>query len=594
MFFHIIGSKRLSTFGQAEAGTYLCRIGAMARPALAGLVLAACPAFAQQSPTPPPVPSTLDPNRIRENIEPLPELPRAPPPLSGPASEQQAPEAAAAARFVWRSIRIEGAQALPLDRLMAEWDHAPGAEVSVEDVFRFANAITRLYAREGYLLSFAVVPQQRIEAGDVTIRVVEGFVEAIRFTGDPLPGGPGGPVAALADRITRARPLTNADFERYLLLINDIPGVRVAATVSASPGTPGGSVVTLNISRDKAAAEVGYNSYLPSSLDTHVIGGSLNLYGTVAARDRIRIDGWKSALGDAHWSLGGEYATFIGTDGLAVSLSGFYSNTDPVAPLLELLDYQGKAVNVRLAARYPLIRSRVRNLDVEFAASLANSESDILDVAEMRDRLRTVSLGVSYSFSSGDQSSTAIRLGTEHGLRVLDARGNSRANGVPDYMVLTMEAQRLQPIGRALGGQMSLLMAAQAQYASRGPLLSAAECSLGGRRFGRRFDSGEVTGDHCLLGSMELRWSLPVRLGGDAPGGLQLYGFLDGGTLRQKGALLAGERRQRGAMSAGGGVRIETSRYISGSFEVSRALTAPTGSPLERSVRAMGSVWLRF
>ncbi len=192
------------------------------------------------------VPPTLDPNRLRDNLEKAPEPVPAAPPVIQIAPEQVAPDTAATTRFTLREVRLDGATVIPTDRLMREWDKKPGDEISVEDVFRFANAITRAYSRAGYAISFGVVPQQKIEDGVVTIRVVEGFVSRIDFTGAKLPSGllGRGPVADIAERIRQSRPLRNADLERYLLLINDVPGVSARATLSPAPDVVGGSIYT--------------------------------------------------------------------------------------------------------------------------------------------------------------------------------------------------------------------------------------------------------------------------------------------------------------------------------------------------------------
>ena len=51
-----------------------------------------------------------------------------------------------------------------------------GRQVSLADIYRVANAITALYVKHGYAISFAIVPAQKIdEQGVVRIEVVEGY-----------------------------------------------------------------------------------------------------------------------------------------------------------------------------------------------------------------------------------------------------------------------------------------------------------------------------------------------------------------------------------------------------------------------------------
>ncbi|MCW2406954.1 hemolysin activation/secretion protein [Sphingobium sp. B1D7B] len=549
-------------------------------------MMAAYPALAQQS-----VPSTVDPNRVGGNIEPRTE-PNAAPRLIVPEGEQQAaPDNAAAMRFLWRDVRIEGATAIPSNDILREWKHAPGAEVSVEDVFAFANAVTRLYSRKGYALSFAVVPEQRIEDGHVVLRVIEGFVERVNFAGDPLPKGllRNGPIESIAQQIKESKPLRTAALERYLLLINDVPGVQARATLSPSQDVVGGSILTINITRTRRNMDVGYNSFLPRSLGTHIVGGTVDFNGVLTGADRVRLGAFQSITSDAFWSLSGDYSSMIGADGLTLNVSGGYSHTRPTTPLLRLLDYQGDSTTARVALNYPLIRTRSRNLTIEAGTALANADSQLLGSGEMRDRLRSTMASLNYVETDGHGAVTQLRLGMEKGLSWLDARANSRANGRLDYMLVTMEAQRLQPLLNVAGGQLSALFSAQGQLAAQGPLYSAAECSFGGRRYGRRFDAGVLVGDHCVLSSAELRWNV-----GGIPVGTQIYGFIDGGRVWQAGALLPREPRSVWAASAGVGLRLSLTDHISGGIEASRIVRTSAARPLEDGDRLVGNIGFRF
>jgi len=553
--------------------------------------VAASPVFAQAQQVPP----TLDPNRLRGNLTEAPDLAPAPQLLSQVSPDQAAPETAKNFRFAWQDFRFEGATAIPIADLLAGWRHAKGDEVSLEDVFRFTNSVSGVYARKGYALTFGLVPQQQIKDGIVVIRVVEGFVDKVTFTGDKLPRGllgRRGAIAAIARKIQRSRPLRTADLERYLLLINDIAGVEARAAFSPSPTAVGGSVLSIHINRRRRGAEFGYNNYLPESLGAHVASETLDFNGLLTGTDHLAVSTSRSVPSDAYWSVAGDYSSLVGREGLTLSGSVFYAETRPTVPLLQALDYAGSSLSIRAAARYPVIRSRRRNLTIELSTALSNSDSVLLGQASLRDRLRSVRLGATYQFSDASQAVTSLSLGGEKGLSVLDGGGTSRAFGRADYSLFTFEVQRLQPLGRFLNGRLSATVSAQGQL-SVTPLFSATECSYGGRRFGRRFDSGELSGDHCALGSAELRWTAPVRIGATRTN-VQIYGFADGGAIWQKGRLIPGERRSANAVSAGGGFRLDLGERISAGVEASRAVRSTAGPRLDRSVRILGAISFHF
>ena len=145
---------------------------------LAALLCAAHAAEAQV--TPADIPRTAEPRP--QMPEPIPEArATAPAPAPAPLLRQQvAPEAAAETRFTFRTLVIDGASAISETELRALWQAKPGDEVSVSTIFQFADAVTRAYAAEGYLLSFALVPEQALSEGVVRIQVIEGHVSAIR------------------------------------------------------------------------------------------------------------------------------------------------------------------------------------------------------------------------------------------------------------------------------------------------------------------------------------------------------------------------------------------------------------------------------
>jgi hemolysin activation/secretion protein len=107
------------------------------------------------------------------------------------------------------------------------------------------------------------------------------------------------------------------------------------------------------------------------------------------------------------------------------------------------------------------------------------------------------------------------------------------------------------------------LLAGYGQYAFT-PLLVPEQCGFGGRTFGRAFDPSELLGDHCLMGTAELRYDLPNLI----PSPLtkeqltplpsaQIYGFTDRANLYRIPVAAVGTAAATFvAASAGGGIRL--------------------------------------
>ena len=118
-------------------------------------------------------------------------------------------------------------------------------------------------------------------------------------------------------------------------------------------------------------------------------------------------------------------------------------------------------------------------------------------------------------------------------------------------------------------------------------LLSSQECGYGGSQYGRGFDSSIITGDTCVKGALEVRYSLPPDgftqgLGLDYS---QFYAFADAGQINNIDAPL-GTPTSDSASSAGLGVRLGLGRM---NFDVSAS--KPLGTP---SSVAVDEEWRGF
>ena len=540
------------------------------------------------------LPPTLDPSRLQGNLEEAPEI-RSTPQESVPLKrETLTPDNADQVTFVYREMRIEGATEFSDDQLLQAWTLTDGETASVADIFRFANAITSMYAEAGYALSFAVVPEQDVENGIVNIRVVEGFIDKIEFSeakSDKFSAKVSRHRAeAILSRLVGSGPLKTADLERCVLLVNDLPGLKVGTTLAPST-TPGGAILAVEIRDIKPlSASVDYNNYLPDSFNRDSGGVTASVSGVLTGSDQFSISGWKSFTQDAYWSASGEGSIGIGNNGLRVGASYGYSNSEPDDAFLTALEYLGETKRGRAWMRFPLIRSRTQNLTLEGALIANNSRSEILADTLVDDRLRSAEVSLAYDFAGSARAINYIRVGAERGMDIFGAQGNSRANGQLEYTNINLDLQRTQPLWDVFSGSVSMQVGLRGQ-AMFGPggLFSGSECAYGGRRFGRAYDSGVLSGEQCALGFGEMRWD--GRVG---PIQAQFYGYGDGGYLWQKGQLEAGQLRERSGASAGLGMRLHVTDSLSAAVEGGWALGSPTGVVLDEDFKLNASLSKRF
>jgi len=125
---------------------------------------------------------------------------------------------------------------------------------------------------------------------------------------------------------------------------------------------------------------------------------------------------------------------------------------------------------------------------------------------------------------------TRLSLGVEKSLSVLGATNQnddfpqSRFDGDPWATRFVFDFVRAQ----RLYGEFSALFQMVGQYSAEG-LPSSEEFAIGGARFGRAFDSGEIAGDHGIAGSIELRYVFRDQTSWLKE--VEPYGFYDQGTI---------------------------------------------------------------
>lgn len=518
-----------------------------------------------------PVPSTAEPGRSTQDIQQVPPKARASgEPVIPLRPGSVAPGEAEKITFVLRAVELSGASAISDADLSKEWSSSLGQTISVAKLYEIVNAISARYASAGYALSFALLPEQDITEGRVKIAVVEGFVDEVVVTGEAADTGAlslGHQVKAQIARIKASRPLKTADLERALLLLNDLPGVKARAVFSASKTVAAASTLTLSVEQDHVQGKAEINNRMSEDLGTWRAGGSLTFNGLLTGTDVLTLSAY-SALDDEGFIFGaGSFQQALGTDGLMLGLSGSYSKDIPLEGLLKAVEFEGESVSGRLDLTYPLIRTRPENLTLNTSFSYSDTNTETLGTPLTEDKVRTLEASLTWDIADSWAGINLVRATITQGLDVLEATEDtstlkSRANGSAVFTNVGLYASRLQPLFE----RVSLFGQLQAQAALADPLLAVSECSYGGQSFGRGYDAGAISGDHCVEGSAELR----IDHGWDGLG-IQLYGFADTAWVEQKGVLEPGENRDVHASSAGGGVRL----FVHGNYNIGAEVAVP-------------------
>ena len=482
---------------------------------------------------------------------------------------QDMPANAEKIRFNLSQIQFEGVGAYKEADIRHLYADKLGASVTLADIYALATAMTNKYRNDGYILTQVIVPPQTIDGGVVTLRAVEGFVDQIRVSGQDQESALK-TVRAYANRIRGEGALNVEDLEKFLLLINDLPGVSARSILSPSRTQTGASDLQIIVERDPFDAFLGIDNYGSRYLGPLQISaaGAINSHFGMNERISAQIVVVPDSAELYFISLG--YEQPFGTAGTIFKALFSHSNTEPGFDL-DQFDVNGVSDFYSVSLEHPFIRSRERSLYGHVSFDWRDVDSRNILEPTREDRIRAVRGGGRLEFL--DTLFTAgvntINVEVAQGLDILGASSQndirlSRPAGDPEFTKLTAEAQRLQRITSSV----NLLIGARGQLANAA-LMSSEEFGVGGINSGRGFDPSEIVGDDGVSGKLELQWNepSPIRYLED----YQLFGFYDIGKVWNDDATIADN--DESLSSAGFGMRAELPADTNASLAVAFPLT---------------------
>lgn len=522
------------------------------------------------------LPPSVEPGRPEQRFQQPPQIPQEP---SGviiipPLPNLQTPPDADSKQISLRNITVVNAKSgktliyskKDLELLYANLIGKENEKLS--KLFAVANEITKKYGNDGYILSFAYIPPQRIEKnGDAIIKVVEGFVDKVEFDKTKI-AGRSDLVNALIERIRLSVPLQSSDLEQSLLLLSDLPGLSVQSNIKASDKTQGASTLYIEVSQKPIDASVSVDNRGTRSLGKNqgVANVSFNSLFGLYERTNVtyaRSPDWHEfsylAVGQQH---------ILNEFGTSLALNGSRSWSRP-GDRLKVLEVESSGTTAGFAINQSIIRSRRQNLSFQGGFTYRNSTTDQLQQRSAEDHVRYLTFGLNYDFKDSFQGSNLAQIAVSHGLNVFNATRaddpmKSRLNGKPDFTKFNVDLVREQQLIQ----EVSLQARASGQW-SADSLLAAQEFGIGGEPFGRAYDSSEITGDHGITGSIEARYTPELNI--PHLNSLQFYGFYDIGAVFQRNPI--NKPKKESAASVGIGIRAGVFDYVSGSLELAQPLT---------------------
>lgn len=515
------------------------------------------------------LPGAAEPQNVSQSLtsqknQQLSSEPRVLPPVLNSLKQQSAlgGENAKKIMFQLNKITIVGNHVFSTGELSTLYKDKLHKKISVADLFSIVQSITNYYRNKGYVISRAILPPQHIKNGEVTVRVIEGYIDKVEVSGNPK--GTNCLVKAIGSHIKDSSPLQLAEMEKYLLIANEIPATQVKAVLTPAKKLPGAADINLLVEHTAVTGYFSYDNYGTRYIGPQQMTANIGLNTIILSGDALQFTTTRTPKGNELNYRDINYNIPIGSQGIRWIVGDTFAHTHPLF-ILAPAQIDGINANYYTTIQFPMIRERSQSLTLQTSFNYNDAEVTTFGEQLYTDHLRNVGLGVSYNFADHWYGANTLYGDIRKGLPILGFSSNinpatantSRPGGHGNFTKFDVQLNRLQ----AIKGPVSLYALFKGQY-SFVPLLAAEQFAFGGSQLGRGYDVAEIIGDKGIAGSLELRYDYaPSRIFQN----LQFYMFYDAGVVWNY-LFIGGTPRRQDATSAGLGVRFYLQKYISGNF----------------------------
>ncbi|EZP66052.1 ShlB/FhaC/HecB family hemolysin secretion/activation protein [Pseudomonas sp. RIT357] len=459
------------------------------------------------------LPSFLNSNDTIRNL-PVPNLPADAYRPNTPQTQLPTPAASEAqpllmdTKVTIRKLQIDGGTVYPLNDVALAFEPLIGHETNLAQLIEATRSITRRYQADGYLLSYAFLPEQRFDDGLVHVILVEGYIRDYQVQGDI--GSVSSYVEKLADKLKAERPLTRKTFERYTTLMGAIPGVTLQAQVPPPGTTDGGTHMQITASRKPFTTSMSLNQASRGGTQALLTATSNS---QTAMGEQLSVSGLFPPGNDKEHYYRAAYSQFVNAEGTQLVLSGERYRADPGTNLqlgggFELKPHQA-IDRFSIGLSHPLIASPTESLTLgtRFYGVDQKTRYQLVGFPQRFDietNLRAVAFEGDWRKADADQL-RILSAGLYQGIDGMGAKTRSDLEGLkPDLDFFRLRLSGVQS-NKLFGNVQGVLSGAL--YWSDDTLPDSERATFGGQNFGRGYPDDQGSGDKGWGMAYEINYS---------------------------------------------------------------------------------------
>lgn len=410
-----------------------------------------------------------------------------------------------------------------LTAILAPFSHTTLSPAQLREAI---DTLRTAYRERGYFAAQVYLPPQAIEDGIVTLHVYQGVLarDGVSLINE------GGHVRdktvtdILQHNLATGQLMTTAEFERSILLVDDLPGITSHSVIY--PGDVPGEARFLMQTQDTArvSGNVDIDNFGNYYTGEERLGATVYINSPTGAGDQLTFRAVTSGSDSTYGFV--EYSRPVGGSGLRLGVIADYLDYE-LGEELEDGGFEGDAWSARAYAAYPVVRSRHHNVftRVEYAY-LSLDDDDDSGQLEAERTLHTLTVSV-----FGDHDDDVLANGVTYfdvsatggdvdidGGDAFAAFDEENVGSDGAFLKFNADVSRLQH----LYGNWSASGRLAGQWAS-GNLDVSQKFFLGGPFSVPGYPVGEMSGDYGANAQADVRYDVyGVPWGGDLQ--LSVYG----------------------------------------------------------------------
>ena len=435
--------------------------------------------------------------------------------------QEQVPTAPPSAPFMVKSIRIKGNTLFDVGTLHKLVEDAEGKTLMLSQLETIVARITAFYQSRGYTLTQAVIPAQTITDATVDVQIVEARFGEVSLEDSSQINRK--LLLATLKPLQKGSDIEQMKMDRSLLLLSDVPGVIVNATLNK--GTEVGTA-DLNVTTTAAppvSGNVTVDGYGNSYTGKARVSGTVNVNSPFNQADALSFGGMSSGSGMNYGRVGYEAVL----NGQGTRVGGAYSALRySLGGSLASLQASGTAQVQSAFVKQPLLRSRDTNVNATVQYDRLKL-SDRIDVSAFQTNRTLGNLTVSLAGDVRDalmgDGLTSWTVGWKSGRVNFDNAAAKLADADTaktqgSFSKMNVNVTRVQ----SLSAKSSLYLSLTGQLASTN-LDASEKLVVGGPYSVRAYAVGALSGDSGYAATAEYRYDL----GAIVPGQTQAVVFVD-------------------------------------------------------------------